>query len=169
MPGGCCARPGFVLLAAGVAASWTTFALTGTAKLGVSGWDIPALHNAASDQPVPYTPDCAGTTFPVCVHPAFSAYLPTAAAASSRRPRSRGCRAPRSVPSRCRPGRGARAAQGILLAGMATPGVSGTPPVYRYDGNNGIAPFLGSTAGKDNAGWRAGFQQEFLTAYLANP
>jgi hypothetical protein len=61
---------------------------------------------------------------------------------------------------------GVRAAQGMRLAGMATPGLSGTPPVYRYDGNNGIAPFLGSPAGAD---WRAGFQQEFLTEFIAGP
>ena len=95
---------GVALLAIGVAASWTAFALAGTAKPGVSGWDIPVLHDAASDQPVPYTPDCAGTSFQVCVHPAFSAYLTTRQRHSSRWPRkSRGCRAPRSAPSRCRP------------------------------------------------------------------
>jgi hypothetical protein len=66
-------------------------------------------------------------------------------------------------------GAGVRAAQGILLPGMAAPGVSGTPPVYRYDGNNGMAPFTGSPAGTDNAGWRAGFQQEFLTEFIAGP
>ena len=69
---------GVALLAAGVAAAATGFALAGTAKMGVSGWDIPALHDAASDQPIPYTPDCAGTSFKVCVHPAFSAYLAAA-------------------------------------------------------------------------------------------
>ncbi len=47
--------------------------------------------------------------------------------------------------------------------------MSGTPAVYRYDGNNGIAPLWGSPPGTDNADWRAGFQQVFLTAYLANP
>ena len=63
---------GVTLLVAGVAASSTAYALAGTARLGVSGWAIPALHDAASDQPVPYSPDCAGTSFRVCVHPAFS-------------------------------------------------------------------------------------------------
>jgi len=60
---------GVALLALGVAASSTAFALAGTAQLAVSGWAIPALHDSASDQPVPYTPDCAGTSFQVCVHP----------------------------------------------------------------------------------------------------
>ena len=40
-----------VLVACGVAASWTAFALAGTAKPdAVGGWEIPALHSAASDQ-----------------------------------------------------------------------------------------------------------------------
>jgi hypothetical protein len=159
---------GVVLLAAGVAASWTAFALTGTARLSVSGWDIPALHDAASDQPVPYTPDCAGTAFPVCLHPAFSAYLPAAAAALQ--PVAAELKGLPGAPVRAEEvpaaGEGMRATQGILLSGMPAPGVSGTPPVYRYDGNNGMAPFLGSPAG---ANWRAGFQQEFLTAFIAGP
>ena len=161
---------GVVLLAAGVAASWTAFALTGTAKLGVSGWDIPALHDAASDQPIPYTPDCAGTAFPVCVHPAFSGYLPAAAAALQ--PVAAELKGLPGAPVRAEEvpaSEGVRAAQGMLLPGMASPGVSGTPPVYHYDGNNGIAPFLGSPAGADNARWRAGFQQELLTEFIAGP
>jgi hypothetical protein len=145
---------GIVMLAMGVAASWTAFALTGTAKLGVSGWDIPALHDAASDQPIPYTPDCTGTAFPVCVHPAFSGFLPAAAAALQ----------PVAAELKGLPGAPVRAEE-VPAAGE---GVSGTPPVYHYDGNNGIAPFMGSPAGQD-AVWRAGFQQEFLIAYLANP
>ena len=47
-----------VLLAAGVAASWTAYSLAGTAKLTATGWEIPALHDAASDKPVPFVPDC---------------------------------------------------------------------------------------------------------------
>jgi hypothetical protein len=159
---------GAVLLAVGVAASWTAFTLAGTAKLGVSGWEIPALHDAASDQPIPYTPDCAGTAFPVCVHPAFSGDLPAAAAALQ--PVAAELKGLPGAPVRAEEvpaaGEGMRATQGMLLPGRPAPGVSGTPPVYRYDGNNGIAPFMGSPAGAD---WRAGFQQEFLTAYLANP
>jgi hypothetical protein len=69
------------LVAAGVAASVTAYDLTGTAKLTAAGWEIPALHDAASDRPVPYTPDCAKTEFEVCLHPAFGAYLDDVAAA----------------------------------------------------------------------------------------
>ena len=72
-----------VLVACGVAASWTAFALAGTAKPdAVGGWEIPALHSAASDQPVSATQDCTSTSgFGVCVHPAFSFYLHDLAAA----------------------------------------------------------------------------------------
>jgi len=161
---------GVALLAAGAAASATAFALTGTAKPGVSGWDIPALHDAASDQPVPYTPDCAGTAFPVCVHPAFSAYLPSAAAALQ--PVAAELKGLPGAPVRAElvpDGNGTRNTEGMLFAEMPKPGVSGTPPVYNYNSNNGIAPLWGSPAGADNAGWRAGFQQVFLSAFAAGP
>src|SRR5262249_48924408 len=71
------------LVAGGVAASWTASARAGTAKPDpVGGWEIPALHSAASDQPVPATQDCtASSGFQVCVHPAFSLYLHDLAAA----------------------------------------------------------------------------------------
>ncbi len=81
-----------VLIAGGVAAPATAFSLAGTARPdpvagteqgggAVLGWEIPALHSAASDQPVPFTPDCTSTSgFQVCVHPAFGFYLPNVAA-----------------------------------------------------------------------------------------
>ncbi len=72
------------LVACGVAASWTAFALAGTAKPDAvsGGWQIPALHSAASDQPVSATQDCTSTSgFGVCVHPAFGFYLNDVAAA----------------------------------------------------------------------------------------
>ena len=49
-----------VLVACGVAASWTGFALAGTAKPDAvaGGWEIPALHSAANDQPITATSDC---------------------------------------------------------------------------------------------------------------
>jgi hypothetical protein len=161
---------GVALLAAGVAAAATAFALTGTAKPGVSGWDIPALHDAASDQPVPYTPDCAGSTLPVCVQPAFSAFLPGAAAALQ--PVAAEIKGLPGAPVRAElvpDGNGTRNTQGMLFAGMPNAGVSGAPPVYNFNGDNGMAPLWGSPAGVDNAGWRAGFQQVFLSAFVAGP
>jgi hypothetical protein len=159
---------GFALLAAGVAASSTAFALAGTAQLAVSGWAIPALHDAAGDQPVPYTPDCAGTSFKVCVHPAFSEFLGSANAALQ--PVAAEIAGLPGAPVRAEQvpsGEGVRAAQGLLLGGLAQVGMSGAPPVYRYTSEDGLAPFWGSRVGVDNAGWRAGFEQEFLTAFVA--
>jgi hypothetical protein len=161
---------GVALLAAGVAAAATGFALAGTARLGVSGWTIPALHDAASDQPIPYTPECAGTSFPVCVHPAFGGFLgsvnealqPVAAEIAGLP--GAPVRA-EQVPS----GEGVRAAQGLVLPGLPAAGLSGTPPLYTFNSETGLAPLWGSPAGVDNAGWRAGFQQIFLTAFVAGP
>jgi hypothetical protein len=63
------------VLAAGAAAAVIAAGLTGGATQTASGYDIPGLHWLADDQPVPYTPECAGTGFRVCVHPAFGTYL----------------------------------------------------------------------------------------------
>jgi hypothetical protein len=67
---------------AGVAAAGTAVGLAGTARLGPSGMVIPALHDAANDRLIPYTPVCghaAGT--PVCLNPAYRRYLPDVTAA----------------------------------------------------------------------------------------
>ena len=161
---------GVALLAAGVAAAATAFALAGTAQLAVSGWAISALHDAASDQPIPYTPDCAGTSFQVCVHPAFSGFLGGANAALQ--PVAAEIAGLPGAPVRAEQvpsAEAVRAAQGLRLAGLPTVGLSGTPPVYRYTSDDGLAPFMGSPAGADSANWWAGFQQEFLTAFIAGP
>jgi hypothetical protein len=68
---------------AGLAAVGTAVGLAGTARLEAHGIVIPALHNAASDRPIPYTPACGGTRVRVCVHPAYRSYLPDVAAALS--------------------------------------------------------------------------------------
>jgi hypothetical protein len=41
---------------------------------------IPALHDAASDQPLRYTPACSRTPIPVCVNPAYAGFLPAVTA-----------------------------------------------------------------------------------------
>jgi hypothetical protein len=161
---------GVALLVAGVAASSTAYALAGTAKLTVTGWEIPALHDAASDRAIPYTPDCAGASFKVCVHPAFAGFLTAANAALQ--PVAAEIAGLPGAPVRAEEvssGEGVRAAQGLVLPGLPVAGLSGTPPVYAYTSDNGLAPFWGSPAGADNASWRAGFQQEFLTAFVAGP
>jgi hypothetical protein len=71
-----------VVTAAGLGAAGTAVTLAGTGRLDPHGLIvIPALHDAASDQAVRYTPRCSGTAIPVCAHPAYSAVLPAVAAA----------------------------------------------------------------------------------------
>jgi hypothetical protein len=71
-----------VITAAGLTAAGTAVALAGTGRLDPHGMIvIPALHDAASDQPVRYTPACSHTPIPVCVHPAFATFLPALTAA----------------------------------------------------------------------------------------
>ena len=68
--------------AVGLAASGTAVALAGAGRLDPHGMIvIPALDGAASDQPVRYTPACSHTAIPVCVHPAYAAFLPAVTAA----------------------------------------------------------------------------------------
>lgn len=74
-------RASAAVTAAGLLAAGTGVGLAGTARLEAHGWVIPALHDAASNQPVPYTPVCGHAAVPVCLHPAFRAYLPALTAA----------------------------------------------------------------------------------------
>jgi hypothetical protein len=152
-----------ILVACGVAASWTAFALAGTARPDpVGGWEIPALHSAASDQPVPVTQDCAsGSGFGVCVHPAFSFYLDGVAAALD----------PVAAEIAGLPGAPARAEEVASESGGKTvmSGISGSPPVFEFTAEqvgNMFGQFLGIP---DTAAWRAGFQQGLLDAFLAKP
>jgi hypothetical protein len=71
-----------VVTVAGVAATGTAVGLASTARLGPHGIVIPALHDAASDQAIRYTPVCgraAGVR--VCLNPAYQPYLADATAA----------------------------------------------------------------------------------------
>jgi hypothetical protein len=71
-----------IVTAAGIAAAGTAVALAGTARQDPHGMlVIPALHDAASDQPVRYTPVCGRTAIPVCMNPLYAAYLPAVTAA----------------------------------------------------------------------------------------
>jgi hypothetical protein len=70
-----------VAAAAGLAAAGTGVGLAGTARPEAHGIVIPALHDAASDKPVPYTPVCSHAAVPVCLHPAYRSLLPAVTAA----------------------------------------------------------------------------------------
>ncbi len=59
----------------GLVAAGTAVGLTSTARLAAHGVVIPALHDAAGDRPIRYTPVCDRAPIPICVHPAFRGYL----------------------------------------------------------------------------------------------
>jgi hypothetical protein len=61
--------------AAGVAMAGTAVGLATTARMAPNGMVVPALHNAASDRAIAYTPVCGGSGFRVCVNPAYKGYL----------------------------------------------------------------------------------------------
>jgi hypothetical protein len=65
-----------LVTAVGLAAAGTGFGLAGTARVEANGVVIPAVHDAASDRLIAYTPVCQQGAIPVCVQPAFRAYLP---------------------------------------------------------------------------------------------
>ena len=71
-----------VVTAAGLLASVTAVGLAGTGKLDAHGMiAIPALHDAANDRPIPFTPVCSHTAIPVCLNPAYASELPDVASA----------------------------------------------------------------------------------------
>jgi hypothetical protein len=75
-------RSAAAIAAAGLLAAGTAVALAGTGKLDTHGMiAIPALHDAASDRPVRYTPVCSHTRIPVYLNPAYAGYLTATAAA----------------------------------------------------------------------------------------
>jgi len=75
-------RSAAAVTAAGLLVSGTAVGLAGAGRLDTHGMIIiPALHAASSDRPIRYTPVCSHTTIPVCLHPAYTVYLPAVAAA----------------------------------------------------------------------------------------
>jgi hypothetical protein len=149
-----------VITAAGLAASWTSYSLAGNAQFDVVGgfewWVIPALHDAASDQPVPYIPKCAGTSFRVCVHPAFGSYLSDLQAALD----------PVAAEVAGLPGAPAGARE---VAPSQAAGIAGTPPVFEYNPDPGGVFYGGAAGVASSAAWREGFQQGLLDAFIGGP
>ncbi|HTE70414.1 MAG TPA: hypothetical protein VK942_16920 [Actinomycetes bacterium] len=70
-----------VAAAAGLAAAGTGVGLAGTARPEAHGIVLPALHDAANDKPIAYTPVCSHAAVPVCLHPAYRSFLPAVTAA----------------------------------------------------------------------------------------
>ncbi|HEY6492549.1 MAG TPA: hypothetical protein VIZ43_04695 [Trebonia sp.] len=147
-------------VACGVAASATAFSLAGTARYSLTtDWEIPALHDAADDQPVPYTPDCTGSTFTVCIHPAFDPYLGAMSAALR----------PAAAEIAGLPGAPARAE---MTPGFAPAAVAGTTSVYDYSTeyeDYGDASFWATPAMARTVDWEQGMQQGFITWFVSGP
>jgi hypothetical protein len=122
-----------VAATAGLLTAGTAADLAGTGRLAAHGMiAIPALHDAADDRPLQFTPVCSRTAIPVCLNPAYAADLP--AAASALGPvLSQVAGVPgapvRIIQSGTTYLQGSRNQVAISLAG---PVVSGTPPVYRF-------------------------------------
>jgi hypothetical protein len=75
-------RAAAVVTLAGVAAAGTAVGLAGTARDSGHGVVIPALHDAANDVPITYTPACGRAAgVPVCLNPAYRRWLPDMTAA----------------------------------------------------------------------------------------
>jgi len=150
-----------ILVACGVAASWTAFALAGTAKPDAAGgWEIPALHSAASDRPVPAISACRSSSgFGVCVHPAFGFYLNDLAAALG----------PVAAEIAGLPGAPAGAKEVASVNGGqdVQSGISVNPPVFEFTAEH-VGSMFGQFYGsqRDPVGWREGFQQGLLDAFL---
>ena len=144
----------------GVAASVTAFSLAGTARFSVAtGWEIPALHDAADDRPVTYTLDCTGSAFKVCIHPAFAPYLGAMSAALQ----------PAAAEIAGLPGAPVGAE---MTMGYTPPAVAGTTSVYDYSAEQegyGGASFWAMPATARTADWEQGVQQDFITWFVSGP
>ena len=144
----------------GVAASVTAFSLAGTARFSVAtGWEIPALHDAAGDQPIPYTLDCTGSAFKVCIHPAFEPYLGAMSAALQ----------PAAAEIAGLPGAPVRAE---MTMGDTLPAVAGTTSVYDYSTEQegfGGESFWATPAFARTADWEQGVQEDFITWFVSGP
>jgi hypothetical protein len=116
-----------VVAAAGAALAVTAIVLATTAQITSYGTVIPALHDAANEQPIPFTPVCGQAGIRVCVQPAYRPYLPDVTAAL------------RSVEAQIAdlPGGPARAAQvsTLFAAGRGpTLGASSVGQIFRISG-----------------------------------
>jgi hypothetical protein len=109
-------------VAAGVALAGIATGLASSARLTAHGMAIPALHDAASDAPIAYTPACGHAAgVPVCLNPAYGRWLPAIT----------GALAPELAEVAGLPGTPVRAAQ---VATSYTGGKYGGPSALSDDG-----------------------------------
>jgi hypothetical protein len=149
------------VFAAGIALAVTGFGLAATARLSpvTGGVEIPALHDAASDRPIPYTPVCAHVpgSFQICLHPAYKSYL--SQAVSSFSPVMAEVAGLPGAPVRAVEVPGQALPPGVLM-GSGNGLVTGNPPVYEFSMSNAI------TLVPDATQFRDGFQQDIVGAVI---
>ncbi len=147
-------RAAAVLGVAGLAVAGTAIGLVGTARQGTAGEVIPALHDAANDRPIAFTPVCgqAGGVA-VCVHPAYRPYLDDVTAAF--RPVLNEVTGLPGAPARIRE-------MGSPALSMPTGKFGGSPPVFSYS-----MPVLGSAFGQTTRGFTQNLQDLFIAAFIA--
>jgi hypothetical protein len=119
----------------------------------VGSLTIPALHDAANDRPIAFTPVCGpAARVPVCVHPAYRAYLPEVTAAL----------APVLREISGLPGAPVRITQVGDLGLSTTPGtITGTPPELSF----GMPSTVGSF-GQTKSGFAGSLQVVLVTAFI---
>jgi hypothetical protein len=126
---------------------------------------IPALHDAATDRPIRFTPVCRHTAIPVCLNPAYASYLPATAAALQ--PVLRQLAGLPGAPARVSQAaavyhQGAGNDVGIGLAG---PQLAGRPPVYRLLLPNQL-PGPALTAGEWTSQLRIGAGRDIVASVI---
>jgi hypothetical protein len=149
-------RAAAVLGVAGLAATGTAIGLVGTAHQGTAGEVIPALHDAANDRLITFTPVCRPVSgIPVCVQPAYRPYAGDVMAAF------------RPVLSEVAglPGAPARITEmGEPALSPPTGKLDGSPPVFDYS-----MPVLGSAFGQTTRLFTQNLQDLFVAAFIAGP
>jgi hypothetical protein len=126
-------RTAAVLAAAGVLLTGAAVTLAGTGRLDAHGMiAIPALHRAADDRPVAYTPVCSRTAIPICLHPAYTSYL--SAVTDALGPVLDDVAGLPGAPVRLSQAPAVYQAEegnGVVIT-LAGPRVSGTPPILHF-------------------------------------
>jgi hypothetical protein len=146
-----------VVTVAGMAAAGTALGLAATARVGPYGAVIPALHDAANDRPISYTPVCSHAGVLVCVQPAYRPYLREVTSAVG--PVFRELAGLPGAPVRA-----AEVATTFTTADQVAT-IGGSPPVLRLPLN---AIGLPGAFGADNAGFSDQLRLQFLYAFVSS-
>ena len=160
-------RSAAVVTVTGAAAAVAAIVLASTAQIGLYGTVIPALHDAASDRPVPYAPVCGHAGIPVCLQPAYRPYLPDVTTAL--RPLISEVTGLPGAPARASQAAAVFAPGPAVEAGPASvgqiPTLSGSPPVL-YLPLGAIA--LPGSFGADSAGFVSQLKVEAAHALVTS-